>query len=113
MTYKSNYQFYTRDGPGSPRSPRSPPPPEELLSPLANLYPHVTAMQQQYDTSGCAFTGYSNTGYFAAAYTTHPLNEPQSPYLVRRGTECRSTRLVSKIRRLLSREDFKNRRGSA
>lgn len=55
---------------------RRSPPPDELLSPLATLYPHVTALQPQYNPNSCTFTGYRHTGYWAAAYTTQPLEEP-------------------------------------
>lgn len=69
---------------------RRSPPPEELLSPLATLYPHVAALQPQYNPTSCTFTGYRHTGYWAAAYTTQPLDEPP---LTRRpsGTFLQST----------------------
>jgi hypothetical protein len=67
---------------GSIDSRRSPPP-DELLSPLATLYPHVAALQPQYNPDNCTFTGYHHTGYWAAAYTTQP-EEPLM--LTRRGT---------------------------
>lgn len=57
-------------------SRRSPPPDEKLLAPLATLYPHVTALQPQYDPNSCTFTGYRHTGYWAAAYTTNAREEP-------------------------------------
>jgi hypothetical protein len=68
---------------GSIDSRRSPPP-DELLSPLATLYPHVTALQPKYDPSNCTFTGHHHTGYWAAAYTTQPLEDPFMS--TRRGT---------------------------
>jgi hypothetical protein len=68
---------------GSIDSRRSPPP-EELLSPLATLYPHVAALQPQYDPNNCTFTGYHHTGYWAAAYTTQPREDPSRS--TRRGT---------------------------
>jgi len=55
---------------------RRSPPPDELLAPLATLYPHVTALQPQYDPNSCTFTGYRHTGYWAAAYTTNAREEP-------------------------------------
>ncbi|CAI7591622.1 unnamed protein product [Penicillium pancosmium] len=111
MIYKSNYELHSRESFDSRRSP----PPEELLSPLATLYPHVAALQPQYDPTSCTFTGYRHTGYWAAAYTTQPLDEPT---LTRRPSENLSCRFVSKLRRfqfkrrLLSRDDFKHRRRS-
>ncbi|KAJ5162281.1 hypothetical protein N7492_007673 [Penicillium capsulatum] len=85
MSYKTNYELHARRSVDSRRSP----PPDELLSPLATLYPHVTALQPQYDPSSCTFTGYRSTGYWAAAYTTQPLDEP--PYLSRRSTGMSDT----------------------
>ncbi|KAJ5768635.1 hypothetical protein N7533_001218 [Penicillium manginii] len=111
MIYKSNYELHSRESFDSRRSP----PPEELLSPLATLYPHVAALQPQYDPTSCSFTGYRHTGYWAAAYTTQPLDKTT---LTRRPNENLSCRFVSKLRRfqfkrrLLSRDDFKYRRGS-
>lgn len=70
----------TRESIDSRRSP----PPDELLSPLATLYPHVTALQPQYNPDSCTFTGYRHTGYWASAYTTQPLEEP--PFTPRRGS---------------------------
>ncbi|OQE18941.1 hypothetical protein PENFLA_c020G08230 [Penicillium flavigenum] len=75
MSYKTNYELYSR---GSIDSRRSPPPPDELLSPLATLYPHVAALQPQYNPSNCTFTGYRDTGYWAAAYTTQPIDDSSS-----------------------------------
>lgn len=100
MIYKTNYELYvrelhTRKTNLSPKSTnnlksrpsidsRRSPPPDELLSPLASLYPHVAALQPQYDPNSCTFTGYRHTGYWAAAYTTQPLEE--QPMLTRRGS---------------------------
>ncbi|KAJ5297062.1 X-Pro dipeptidyl-peptidase (S15 family) protein [Penicillium atrosanguineum] len=70
--YKTNYELYSRPSIDSRRSP----PPDELLSPLAELYPHVAALQPRYNPNSCTFTGYHHTGYWAAAYTTQPLEEP-------------------------------------
>ncbi|KAJ5594419.1 uncharacterized protein N7459_000627 [Penicillium hispanicum] len=107
MTYKTNYELYTtRESIDSRRSP----PPDELLSPLATLYPHVTALQPQYNPNNCTFTGYRHTGYWAAAYTTQPLEEP--PFPPRRGSEQLHCRFVTKLRRFLSRDDLKSRRRS-
>ncbi|KAJ5780704.1 hypothetical protein N7457_005864 [Penicillium paradoxum] len=72
MSYKTNYELYSRGSIDSRRSPL----PDELLSPLATLYPHVAALQPQYDPSSCTFTGYRDTGYWAAAYTTQPRETP-------------------------------------
>ncbi|KAJ5555310.1 hypothetical protein N7535_007749 [Penicillium sp. DV-2018c] len=71
MSYKTNYELYSRGSIDSRRSP----PPDELLSPLATLYPHVAALQPKYDPKSCTFTGYQDTGYWAAAYTTQPREE--------------------------------------
>ncbi|KAJ5520381.1 hypothetical protein N7463_000834 [Penicillium fimorum] len=106
MSYKTNYQLYSRGSIDSRRSP----PPDELLSPLATLYPHVAALQPQYNPSNCTFTGYRDTGYWAAAYTTQPIDDPLMS--MRRIGDGRPCRFVSKLRRLLSREDLKHRRGS-
>lgn len=112
---------------GSLDSRRSPPS-EELLSPLATLYPHVTALQPQYDPNSCSFTGYHHTGYWAAAYTSQPLEESSSgrnysgmsnafprsrSVLTAYSIDTLHVRFVSKLRRLLSRDDLKQRRGSA
>ncbi|KAJ6163796.1 hypothetical protein N7497_003775 [Penicillium chrysogenum] len=75
MSYKTNYELYSR---GSIDSRRSPTPPDELLSPLATLYPHVAALQPQYNPSNCTFTDYRDTGYWAAAYTTRPIDDSSS-----------------------------------
>ncbi|KAJ5930588.1 hypothetical protein N7466_006081 [Penicillium verhagenii] len=107
--YKSNYDIYKCDSLDSRRSP--PPPSDELLSPLAELYPHVAAMQPQYNPNNCAFTGYRHIDYWAAAYSTQPTDE--ATMFSRRGSEqppCR--RFVSKLRRLLNRDDLKHRRRS-
>ncbi|KAJ5572638.1 hypothetical protein N7450_009622 [Penicillium hetheringtonii] len=110
MIYKTNYELHSRE---SIDSRRSPPPDEKLLAPLATLYPHVTALQPQYDPNSCTFTGYHHTGYWAAAYTTNAREEPP---MTRRSND-HPCRFVSKLRRfqlrrLLSRDDFKYRRGS-
>ncbi|CAP79453.1 hypothetical protein EN45_063980 [Penicillium chrysogenum] len=75
MSYKTNYELYSR---GSIDSRRSPNPPDELLSPLATLYPHVAALQPQHNPTNCTFTGYRDTGYWAAAYTTQPIDDSSS-----------------------------------
>ncbi|CRL20318.1 unnamed protein product [Penicillium camemberti] len=106
MSYKTNYELYSR---GSIDSRRSPPSPDELLSPLATLYPHVAALQPQYNPSNCTFTGYRDTGYWAAAYTTQTIDDSS---MSMRRIDGRPCRFVSKLRRLLSRDDLKNRRGS-
>ncbi|KAK4869940.1 hypothetical protein LT330_005664 [Penicillium expansum] len=106
MSYKTNYELYSRGSIDSRRSP----PPEELLSPLATLYPHVVALQPQYNPSNCTFTGYRDTGYWAAAYTTQPIDD--SSMSIHRISDGRPCRFVSKLRRLLSRDDLKHRRGS-
>ncbi|KAJ5460072.1 uncharacterized protein N7458_001624 [Penicillium daleae] len=109
MIYKTNYELYTtRESIDSRRSP----PPDELLSPLATLYPHVTALQPQYNPDSCTFTGYRHTGYWASAYTTQPIEQP--PFSPRRGSElpCRFVSKLSKLRRFLSGEDLRNRRRS-
>ncbi|KAJ5335165.1 hypothetical protein N7541_004995 [Penicillium brevicompactum] len=106
MGYMTNYEPYSRGSIDSRRSP----PPDELLSPLAGLYPHVAALQPQYNHSNCTFTGYQDTDYWAAAYTTQPLEKSYT--LTRRGTDGLPCRFVSKLRRLLSRDDLKYRRGS-
>ncbi|CAG7972294.1 unnamed protein product [Penicillium olsonii] len=105
MCYKTNYEPYSR---GSIDSRRSPPPDELLLSPLATLYPHVAALQAQYNSSSSTFTGYQDTEYWAAAYTTQPLEQVTS----RRTSDALPCRFVSKLRRLLSRDELKQRRGS-
>ncbi|KAJ5999057.1 hypothetical protein N7451_006867 [Penicillium sp. IBT 35674x] len=104
--YKTNYDIYKCESIDSRRSP----PPDELLSPLATLYPHVAAMQPQYNPNNCTFTGYQQTNYWAAAYTTQPLDETAE--FTRRGSEQPCRRLVSKLRRFLSRDDLKSRRRS-
>lgn len=120
-TQHSNHR-QSRESLDSRRSP----PPDELLSPLATLYPHVAALQPQYNPNSCTFTGYRQTGYWAAAYTTQPLDEPSNGTfkftftlvheLASNGPalETHSCRFVSKLRRfqlrrLLSRDDFKPR----
>ncbi|OQD69889.1 hypothetical protein PENPOL_c002G03902 [Penicillium polonicum] len=104
MSYKTNYELYSRGSIDSRRSP----PPDELLSPLATLYPHVAALQPQYNPSNCTFTGYRDTGYWAAAYTTQTMDDSMSM----RRIDGRPCRFVSKLRRLLSRDELKHRRGS-
>ncbi|KAJ5738405.1 hypothetical protein N7493_001560 [Penicillium malachiteum] len=66
--YKTNYDLYKCE---SIDSRRTPPPPDELLSPLATLYPHVAAMH--YNST---FTGYRDTDYWAVAYPSQPIEEP-------------------------------------
>ncbi|KAJ5192746.1 hypothetical protein N7449_008888 [Penicillium cf. viridicatum] len=105
MSYKTNYELYSRGSIDSRRSP----PPDELLSPLATLYPHVAALQPQYNPSNCTFTGYRDTGYWAAAYTTQTIDDSS---MSMRRIDGRPRRFVSKLRRLLSRDDLKHRRGS-
>ncbi|KAJ5613599.1 hypothetical protein N7528_007253 [Penicillium herquei] len=101
--YKTNYDLYKCE---SIDSRRTPPPPDELLSPLATLYPHVAAMQHGYNHNS-TFTGYRDTDYWAVAYPSQPIEEPLS-----RRTNDLPCRFVSKLRRLLSRDDLKYRRRS-
>ncbi|EKV04252.1 hypothetical protein PDIG_90090 [Penicillium digitatum PHI26] len=75
MGYKTNYELYSRGSIDSRRLPPS----EELLSPLAKLYPHVAALQPQYNPDSCTFTGYHDTGFWAAAYTIQPIEESSVP----------------------------------
>ncbi|KAJ5692236.1 hypothetical protein N7462_001659 [Penicillium macrosclerotiorum] len=108
--YKTNYELYARESIDSRRSP----PPDELLAPLATLYPHVAALQPQYDPNSCTFTGYRHTGYWAAAYTTQPLEETHfSPRRASDAISCRFASKLSKLRRFLSREDLNQRRSEA
>ncbi|CAG8323422.1 unnamed protein product [Penicillium salamii] len=109
MCYKTNYEPYSQSR-GSIDSRRSPPPDELLLSPLATLYPHVAALQPQYNPSSCTFTGYQDTEYWAAAYTTQPLENTSAS--TRRGSDALPCRIASKLFRFLSRDDIKQRRGS-
>ncbi|KAJ5624308.1 hypothetical protein N7510_000617 [Penicillium lagena] len=93
MSYKNNYELHV----SIPRAPlpypaladqltqsrdrlhdRRSPPPDELLAPLATLYPHVAALQLRYNPNSCTFTGYRHTGYWASAYTTQGLDDPSS-----------------------------------
>ena len=142
MSYKTNYELYVSNihallvlikityifqSRGSIDSRRSPTPPDELLSPLATLYPHVAALQPQYNPSNCTFTDYRDTGYWAAAYTTRAIDDSSSMrringkfnhsfFSVRFSSNIaldgRPCRFVSRLRRLLSRDDLRYRRES-
>ncbi|KAJ5885041.1 hypothetical protein N7495_009551 [Penicillium taxi] len=103
--YLNNYELYSsRESLESRRSP--PPPDSQLLNPLATLYPHVANMQPRNSTYN--FDGYRDTGYFVAAYTTNS-NQP-SPSSPSPADSCQPPyrRFVSRLRRLLSRDDLKS-----
>ncbi|KAF7717227.1 Uncharacterized protein PECH_007503 [Penicillium ucsense] len=107
--YKTNYELYSsRESLDSRRSPL----PEELLSPLAELYPHVAALQPRYPhPNHCTFTGYQDTEYWASAYTTQ--SERGSLQSSRSQSSCRFVSKLSKLRRFLSRDDLSRRRSKA
>ncbi|CAL5866086.1 uncharacterized protein PFLUO_LOCUS293 [Penicillium psychrofluorescens] len=105
MSYKNNYELHSRGSLSSRHSP----PPDELLAPLAALYPHVAALQPQYNPNSCTFTGYRHTGYWASAYTTRGLEDP---LLSARKDDHQPCRFATKLRRFLSRDDLRYRRRS-
>ncbi|EPS26715.1 hypothetical protein POX_g08982 [Penicillium oxalicum] len=105
--YKTNYELYSsRESLDSRRSPL----PEELLSPLAELYPHVAALQPRYNPNTYTFIGYQDTEYWASAYTTR--SEEESSQSSRRESSCRFVSKLSKLRRFLRRDDLAKRRRS-
>ncbi|KAL4978255.1 hypothetical protein BDW66DRAFT_130633 [Aspergillus desertorum] len=111
MSYKSNYEPYTSQSLYNRSSSSS-----ELPYPLGDLYPHVVALQLQLEdeneAAGSAsknFSGYrEDIAYWAevaSSSSPHSLPETSSKRSLRTYSENPKARFVSRIRRLLSRDD--------
>ncbi|KAL4755420.1 hypothetical protein BDW72DRAFT_1184 [Aspergillus terricola var. indicus] len=116
MSYKSNYEPYTSQSLYSRPSSSS-----ELLYPLGDLYPHVVALQlQMEDENEARWSALKNpSGYHqdisywaevASPASPHSLSESFSKRSLRRCSESTKARFVSRIRRLLSRDELRERR---
>ncbi|KAL6235603.1 hypothetical protein BDW75DRAFT_240057 [Aspergillus navahoensis] len=114
MSYKSNYEPYTSQSLYSRPSTSS-----ELLYPLSDLYPHVVALQLRLEedenehpwSASKNFSGYhQDIAYWAEAASPsslHSLPESFSKRSLRRYSESTKARFVSRIRRLLSRDELR------
>ncbi|KAL2829693.1 hypothetical protein BDW59DRAFT_141805 [Aspergillus cavernicola] len=112
MSYKSNYEPYTSQSLDLTR----PRPSEELLYPLGSLYPHVVALQLQYHDENLWSAEKNLCGYQDISYWAEIVSSPRSlpehypKRLTRRYSESTKCRFVSRIRRLLSRNELPKRR---
>ncbi|KAL5045682.1 hypothetical protein BDW71DRAFT_183705 [Aspergillus fruticulosus] len=115
MSYKSNYEPYTS------QSLYYRPSSSEFLYPLGDLYPHVVALQLQLEdenehrwSASKNFSGYDkDIAYWAeAASSSSPLSQPESfsKRSLRRYSESTKALFISRIRRLLSRNELRARR---
>ncbi|KAL4882820.1 hypothetical protein BJY04DRAFT_216910 [Aspergillus karnatakaensis] len=112
MSYKSNYEPYTSQSLDINRVRPS----DELLYPLGDLYPHVVALQlQSHEESPWSapknFTGYQDISYWTEIVSSpRSLPEHYSKRSLRRYSEATKSRFVSRLRRLLSRDELRGRR---
>ncbi|BCS22419.1 uncharacterized protein APUU_30644S [Aspergillus puulaauensis] len=115
MTYKSNYEPYTSQTSQS-FDLSGLRPSIELLYPLGDLYPHVVALQLQSEdenpwSASKNFSGYQDIAYWAEVVSSpRSLPEHYSKRSFRRCSESTKSRFVSRIRRLLSRDELRKRR---
>ncbi|KAB8213949.1 hypothetical protein BDV33DRAFT_209717 [Aspergillus novoparasiticus] len=108
MGYKTNYEPYRSKSLDMRQELSS----EELLYPLGDLYPHVVALQLQSEDNPWSknFPGYSEVSYWAEVSSSRPPSETSS-----KDTTCRyssdstTSRFVTRIRRLLNRDELRRR----
>ncbi|KAI9374786.1 hypothetical protein BJX61DRAFT_540489 [Aspergillus egyptiacus] len=109
MSYKSNYEPYTSQSLSLDLNRHRTP--EELLYPLEDLYPHVVAVQlQSYGGTGWTpkqFSGCEDFSYWAEVVSS-PRSLPENYYYG--APESTRSSFVSRIRRLLSRDELRRRR---
>ncbi|KAG2413866.1 hypothetical protein HFD88_003056 [Aspergillus terreus] len=108
MCYKSNYEPYT----SQPLDME--PTNEQLLYPLGSLYPHVVALQLQSDESPWLktrqYAGYHDTSFWADIEVPPSPSEFSTRSTIRsRYSDSTACKLVSRIRRLLSRDELRRR----
>ncbi|PWY68539.1 hypothetical protein BO94DRAFT_540215 [Aspergillus sclerotioniger CBS 115572] len=104
MPYRTNYEPYTSQSFEMKRELST----EEILYPLGSLYPHVVALQLQTDEyPWCKANNYA--GYDSSSSTDESEDLSAKPTL-RRNSDSTACRLVSRIRRLLSRDELRRRR---
>ncbi|KAL3477541.1 hypothetical protein BJX99DRAFT_257356 [Aspergillus californicus] len=112
MTYKSNFEPYTSRSLDLKRTRPS----KEILHPLGDLYPHVVALQLQseYESPWSAatdFSGYQDIVYWAEVVSSpRTLPEHYSKRSMRRHNQSTKSKFISRIRRLLSRDEIQKRR---
>ncbi|KAB8237063.1 hypothetical protein ETB97_005263 [Aspergillus alliaceus] len=114
MCYKTNYEPYRSQSLDIRQEERSS---EELLYPLGDLYPHVVALQLQSEeipwSKAKNFSGYQDISYWAEA-SSRPPSETSSKYTsCRYNSDSTASRFVSRIRRLLSRDELRRRQRAA
>ncbi|KAL4810269.1 hypothetical protein BDV18DRAFT_130652 [Aspergillus unguis] len=118
MSYKSNYEPYTSQ---SLSLDLTDCPTEDLLYPLGELYPHVVALQLQSEDENPWSASKNTSRYQDIAYWAEGLPSPRSLQVpehfsscsrraFRRCSESTKARFVSRIRRLLSRDELNERR---
>lgn len=110
MGYKTNYELHTRKSTTSPQNMREYPA-EAYLSPLANLYPHVFALQLQPESSFWSYASYSPNPRFSGSKSScnswtriHSPLEPVEDDDIPSGVSSNNSRFVSKLRRILRKE---------
>ncbi|RMJ24977.1 hypothetical protein PHISP_04140 [Aspergillus sp. HF37] len=107
MTYKSNFEPYVSRSPDITDDPAMPSY-DEAFDPLGSLYPYVTALQRQSNPG--YFIGYNPAYSWAEAYTTQPPLEEENPRpSLRRMSDISGRRFVSKLRRILGRDEARGR----
>ncbi|KAE8351325.1 hypothetical protein BDV28DRAFT_137312 [Aspergillus coremiiformis] len=111
MCYKTNYEPYRSQSLDIRQEEYSL---EELLYPLGDLYPHVVALQLQSEehpwTKAKNFSGYQDVSYWAEISSTRPPLENSSKHTsCRCNSDSTASRFVSRIRRLLSRDELRRR----
>ncbi|KAF7587335.1 hypothetical protein BBP40_007376 [Aspergillus hancockii] len=107
MCYKSNYEPYRSQSLEELSS-------EELLYPLGDLYPHVVAYQLQTEdnpwTKAKNYSGYEDISYWAEDSSSRAPSETSSKHTTcRYNSDSTTHRFVSRIRRLLSRDELRRR----
>ncbi|KAA8645881.1 hypothetical protein EYZ11_002039 [Aspergillus tanneri] len=107
MSYKTNYEPYTSQSLDMPRDRSS----KEILYPLGALYPHVVALQLQADDNPwCQTARFSDVNYWADISSPQsPIEDYSRPRPTRRNSDSTALKFVSRIRRLLSRDEMKRR----
>ncbi|KAE8145685.1 hypothetical protein BDV25DRAFT_170299 [Aspergillus avenaceus] len=113
MGYMTNYEPYRSQSFDLNQERSS----EELLYPLGSLYPHVVALQLQSEefpwSKPKTSSGSHDMNYWAEVSSSRPPSETSSKHTCRYNSDSTTCRFVSRIRRLLSRDELRRRQRTA
>ncbi|GKZ33700.1 hypothetical protein AbraIFM66950_003731 [Aspergillus brasiliensis] len=107
MSYRTNYEPYISQSFEMKRELST----EEILYPLGTLYPHVVALQLQTDEyPWCKANHYA--GYDSSLSVDEESEHYSTKSMLRRNSDSTACRIVSRIRRLLNRDELRRRRNA-